>query len=154
MVALREYRTEDLEAIFRLDVVCFEEAFRFNRESMRRFATARGAVTLVAETEGEGIVGFVIVQVGGTGAGRRGYVVTLDVSPACRRGGVAARLMEEVEQRVAASEVSRMELHVYTENGGAVEFYERRGYGRVRMVRDFYGWGLDAWVYCKEPLEK
>jgi ribosomal protein S18 acetylase RimI-like enzyme len=44
-----------------------------------------------------------------------------------------------------------MQLHVFTGNVGAVCFYERLGYRRLRVERRFYGAaGLDAFVYGKE----
>ena len=71
-ILLRDYRPDDLEAIFRLDEACFAEEFRFDRESMREFAEARDAITVVAERVCGEIVGFVIVHVErvSTGGGR------------------------------------------------------------------------------------
>jgi [ribosomal protein S18]-alanine N-acetyltransferase len=143
-VTLKEYRIGDLEAMFALDVVCFEPVFRFSRRAMRRFAEARGALTVLAEAEGE-LAGFAIVQM----EDRVGYVVTLDVAPAWRRRGLARRLMVDVETRVVAAGGVGMELHVFVGNMGAVRFYEGMGYGRMGMVEGFYGRGLDALIYGK-----
>ena len=60
-VTLREYRDGDIEAMYALDVACFEPVFRFSRRAMRRFAEARGAVTVLAEVEAD-LAGFCIVQ--------------------------------------------------------------------------------------------
>ena len=59
---LRGYRDDDLDAMFRLDEVCFEAPFRFSRAAMRRFAKARRARVAIAELDGE-LVGFCIVHV-------------------------------------------------------------------------------------------
>ena len=154
---LRGYRAEDLPAMFAMDVVCFGEPFRFDARSMRRFAEARKAIVLVAERVGRerpGLVGFVIVHVERGLAGQYGYVVTLDVAPEERRVGVAGRLMDAVEGRAAEAGARAMALHVYTENGSAVRFYEGRGYRRERLEAGFYGEAdgvrLDAYVYRKE----
>jgi ribosomal-protein-alanine N-acetyltransferase len=149
-IVLRDYRTSDLEAIFRLDEVCFAVPFRFDRESMLAFAEARNAIVVVAEGAGEEIVGFVIAHVERAAAGRRAYVVTLDVAENHRRIGLARRLMREVEARSAAAGARWMELHVFTGNEGAIRFYERLGYVRVGVQRRFYGAaGLDAFTYRK-----
>jgi ribosomal-protein-alanine N-acetyltransferase len=149
-VVMREYREGDVEAMNALDLECFEPAFRFSRRAMRRFAEARGAVTVLAEVEDANaekpeLVGFCIVQV----EEQAGYVVTLDVAPGWRRQALARRLMEDAEARVQASGSLGMELHVSTGNLGAIAFYERIGYARVGMVEGFYGRGLDALVYVK-----
>jgi ribosomal-protein-alanine N-acetyltransferase len=141
---LREYRAGDAEAMHALDEVCFEPVFRFSRRAIRRFAETVGAVTVLAESEGE-LAGFAIVQM----EQQVGYVVTLDVAPSWRRGGLAGRLMAEVEARVEAAGGVGMELHVFVGNVGAVRFYEGIGYGRVGLVEGFYGRGLDALVYGK-----
>jgi len=148
---LRGYLKRDLDAIYRLDQLCFSNEFRFGRESMRAFAEADDAVTLIAETEGGEIAGFVIVQVERRGDIARGYVVTLDVAEKCRRRGLAQTLLHEAENRAAAAGALWMELHVFTGNEGAIRFYERSGYARTELKRRFYGGaGLDAFVYRKE----
>jgi ribosomal-protein-alanine N-acetyltransferase len=154
-IVLREYRRGDLNEIVRLDEVCFAEAFRFDRESMRLFAEARNAISLIAESEGK-IAGFVIVHVDHTAAGWQGYVVTLDVAMEHRRRGLAERLMQAAEILAEAAGAGWMELHVFTGNEGAIRFYERMGYVRVGEQRRFYGAeikgqeDLDAFVYRKE----
>jgi ribosomal-protein-alanine N-acetyltransferase len=150
-IFFRDYRATDLEAMFQLDEACFAEEFRFDRESMREFAEEQNAVVRVAENGGGEIVGFVIVHVERVVAGWRAYVVTLDVAAEWRKNGVATRLMREVEVSVMAAGVRWMQLHVFTGNAGAIRFYERLGYERIRVQRGFYGEaGLDAFVYGKE----
>ena len=144
-VTLRDYKPGDSEAMYALDLICFEPVFRFSRRAMRGFAEATGAVTVVAEAEGQ-LVGFCVAQL----EDNLGYVVTLDVAPAWRRQGLARRLMEEVEARVRAAGGVGMILHVFTGNVGAMQFYEGIGYGRIGMAEGFYGSGMDALVYRKK----
>ena len=134
----------DVEAMYRLDLLCFEEPFRFDLQTMRRFVLERGAVVVVAEV-GEALAGFVVVNREGKGA----YVTTLDVDVRLRRAGLARRLMEEAQGRVKAGGAAWVGLHVYAGNEGAVRFYEEIGYERVGMEVGFYGEGMDGWVYRK-----
>ena len=150
-IFLRDYRATDVDAMFRLDEACFEEAFRFDRESMRDFAEEQNAVVRVAENGSGEIVGFVIVHVERALQEWRAYLVTLDVAVAYRQKGLATRLMNEVEARLMAAGVRWMQLHVFTKNANAIRFYERMGYKRMSLQREFYGEdGLDAFVYAKE----
>ncbi|HEY1993466.1 MAG TPA: N-acetyltransferase [Edaphobacter sp.] len=150
-IFFRDYRATDLEAMFQLDEACFAEEFRFDRESMREFAEERNAIVRVAEKVSGEIAGFVIVHVEYVLTTWRAYVVTLDVAAECRQKGLARRLMREVEACAMVAGVRWMQLHVYTENAGAIRFYERMGYERISTQKDFYGEpGLDAYVYGKE----
>jgi [ribosomal protein S18]-alanine N-acetyltransferase len=152
-IALRDYRTTDLDAMFQLDQECFSAEFRFDRESIQMFAEEQGAVVCIADNGGAEIVGFVIVHVERVAEGWRGYVVTLDVRAEYRGQGVARRLMEQAEVHVVAARARSMELHVFTGNEGAIRFYERVGYERIAVRRRFYGkLGLDAFVYRKELI--
>ncbi len=149
-IVFRDYRTTDLESMFQLDEACFEEEFRFDRESMREFAEEQNSIVRVAENDGE-VAGFVIAHVERVSHGRQAYVVTLDVAAAYRQNGLATRLMNDVEASMVAAGVQWIQLHVFTGNVNAIRFYERIGYQRMSMQRGFYGEsGLDAFVYGKE----
>jgi [ribosomal protein S18]-alanine N-acetyltransferase len=143
----------------RLDAVCFREAFRFDRRSMRRFAEARGALVVVAEDtlvpddtgKDRTIAGFVIVQLEGATDQRYGYVVTLDVAPELRGMGLGGQLLTRAEQQVRAAGVRRMGLHVAVDNDAAIRFYERLGYACVGVAKRFYREAeLDGLIYIKE----
>jgi ribosomal-protein-alanine N-acetyltransferase len=131
--------------MYALDLACFEEPFRFDLKSMRRFAQRAGAIVLVAEAADK-LAGFVIVQ---WERGRLAYVVTLDVAPGYRRMGLARALMSAAEQEALRSGAERVGLHVFAGNDAAVAFYERLGFEKVGVDAGFYGEGLDAWTYWK-----
>lgn len=147
---LRAYRESDLNSIYELDALCFSKEFRFDRDSMRSFAEATGAITLINEGPGGEIVGFVIVQIERRGGIVLGYVVTLDVAEKCRKQGLARGLLLEAEKRAAVAGALWTELHVFTGNEGAIRFYERLGYVRAGVIRRFYGRAGDAFMYRKE----
>jgi len=147
---LREYRKSDLLAMVAMDAVCFTAEFLFDLPTMIRFAEARNAITIVAETEEDGLLsGFVIAHLERVTAGVRGYVATLDVGPEYRRTGLAERLMQTAEEAVAAEGAGWMDLHVFIENPGAIRLYERCGYVRGEVVANYFGQGLDAYEYRK-----
>lgn len=143
-VTLREYRPGDWEAMYALDVRCFETPFRFSRKAMRSFAEDPRAVTLLAYSADQ-LVGFCVVQI----EEHLAYVVTLDVAQTWRRRGLARRLMAEVEARIHTLEATELALHVYTGNMGAIHFYESIGFNRVGTAEAFYGRELDALIYAK-----
>ncbi len=147
---LRSYRLGDWQAMYALDLLCFEPVFRFSRGAMRGFAEAPGAVTVLAKADGSGaqgeLAGFCIAQL----KDRTGYIVTLDVAPAWRRRGLARQLMAEVESRLHSAGAVQMNLHVFTGNAEAIRFYESIGYVHVGMAENFYAPGLHALLYRKQ----
>lgn len=149
-IVLRSYAPAYLDAMFRLDVLCFPEPFRFSRSDMRRFAEARNAHVLLA-LWGEELAGFSIVHVERSRGRLAGYLTTLDVAPEYRRRGLARQLMQGAEEQARVAGCEAMLLHVYTGNDVALALYENLGYTRVSLAADFYGAGLHAWV-CRKTL--
>jgi ribosomal-protein-alanine N-acetyltransferase len=149
VVRLRSYRNGDLQAIFALDQVCFQQPFRFSRSAMRRFAEASNALTVVGDAGEQQVAGFAIAHVERSGGQRVAYVVTLDVAPEHRRRGLARAMMRVLELQAQAAGCSTMVLHVWVENAGALAFYKREGYEPAERVRGFYGPQRDAWLYAK-----
>ena len=146
---LRDYSSSDLRTIIALDEVCFEPPFRFSARVMEQFAEARNALTVVAESDAGEVAGFCIAHVERAGKGLRAYIVTLDVAPRHRRQGLARQMMQRIERQATEAECEAMALHVSVDNGGAIAFYEAEGYGRLHMVKSFYGLGRHAYVYRK-----
>jgi ribosomal-protein-alanine N-acetyltransferase len=126
-----------------LDDLCFEEAFRFSRAEMRRYAEAKRARVVIAEAGGV-LAGFCILDVERAAGGPLAYVATLDVKPELRRQGLASRLMLAADELVRRDGCRWMVLHVYTGNVAAIGFYERLGFEAVGTVKAFYGPGQDA----------
>lgn len=84
---------------------------------------------LLAEKDGQ-LVGAVM----GGFDGRRGMVYHLAVHESCRKQGIGAALMEELEKRLIAKGCIRSYLLVVPGNEEVVEFYEKRGWERMPLT--------------------
>jgi ribosomal-protein-alanine N-acetyltransferase len=145
---VRSATVEDLEALYRLDVACFEPQFRFTREMMRWSVLTEGAVVPMEEDE-QGLSGFAIAHEAPQDGVQSGYLLTIDVAERARRNGLGRRLLRALESMLRERGADQMLLHVFTRNHAAVELYESEGYERLRRVPRFYGRDLDAWLYRK-----
>ena len=145
---LRLGRAADVPAMYELDLLCFTEPFTFDLPSMRRFATQKNAIVVVAEALGS-LAGFAILNVENMLGAKLAYITTLDVHPEQRRLGLASQLMDEAEYLAKSAGAGLATLHVYADNESAIAFYERRGYLRGSADVDFYAPGMSAWSYTK-----
>jgi ribosomal-protein-alanine N-acetyltransferase len=137
---LRDVRRADLEAMYRLDRLCFEPGIAFTRAQIAGFF---GLETLegVAAQAGERLVGFAI------GYLRRptlAGVLTLDVDPAVRRQGVGRRLFHDLLARLERAGAPSIRLEVDVRNAAALAFYRSFGFRRLGRIADYYGEGKDA----------
>lgn len=66
--------------------------------------------------------------------GHRGWVNYLAVAPEHRRGGLGARLMQEVEQRLLALGCPKINLQVRSTNAEVLAFYRALGYARDDVI--------------------
>ena len=149
-VTLRPVTLADLEALYRLDRICFEPGIAYSRGELRRFLGMAGAEGVVSEEDGE-VAGFAIGYLSGR---RIAHVVTLDVRPARRRGGLGRLLLEKLLARLARAGALEGRLEVSTENAGAIAFYEKLGFQTRRRLRDYYGPGRDALEMEKKFLQE
>ena len=120
-----------IPSLVALEQACFSEpwtAAGFEEELENPLA-----VFLVAERNGEavGYMGFHDV-VG------EGFVTNVAVSPACRRQGVAALLLEAALAECAARGVERLCLEVRESNAPAIALYTRFGFALDGRRPRFY----------------
>jgi len=144
-MALRDLRMEDLEAAYALDQACFEPGIAYSRAEIRSFLSRPGAVALAAEAGGA-LEAFAIAD----RRGARAHIVTIDVAATSRRRGLGRRLFEELSRRLEAAGARRIRLEVDVRNAAAIRFYEGLGFERTRILRSYYGQGLDGYEMVRE----
>ena len=59
----------------------------------------------------------------------------LTIAPEHQRSGLASRLMDFAEEEAVSRGYASVRLDAFTQNPGAVAFYERRGYRKAGTVR-------------------
>jgi ribosomal protein S18 acetylase RimI-like enzyme len=131
-VSIRELREEDydaLVALWRDAGLPFKPRGRDTREAIARQLQKPTAAYLVAEIGGE-VVGAVL----GTHDGRKGWINRLAVAPEYRRRGLAARLVAEVERRLAELGVEIFACLVEDWNQDSLAAFQGLGYKPFRGV--------------------
>jgi ribosomal-protein-alanine N-acetyltransferase len=148
--ALRDYRPEDFDELWRIDQSCFEPGIAYTRFELMAYIRSRSAFTLVAETKDLRIAGFVVAQRRSNGSG---HIITIDVREAFRRSGLGSTLLGRAEAMLAERGSRGVVLETAVSNVSALTFYKRHGYEVVKTIPRYYKDSVDALVMVKKlPL--
>jgi [ribosomal protein S18]-alanine N-acetyltransferase len=159
--ALRDFRREDFESLWRIDQECFAPGIAYSRLELAAYIRLRGAFTVVAESvvgkpgdnagsvseSSPKLLGFIVAQVTRRGVG---HILTIDVPSSSRRLGVGSKLLATAEGRLYAAACRSVELETAVDNSGALAFYKRHQYSVVKTIPRYYTNGVDAFVLEKE----
>lgn len=133
------------ESIIGADTVESFLAEHYDVESVRARVDHDDALFPVAVRD-DAVVGFALA--GPTDADDGVYALSqLYVSPDCWGAGIGSRLLDAVEERVAAAGGVRISLDVMAGNDRAIGFYESAGY---RRTDESYDERIDATAYTYE----
>lgn len=130
----------DIPALMTLEEMCFPTD-RMNRRNFRYAISQAKGVFLVA-VQGVRIAGYGLI---GFHAGTRiARLTSFAVDPACRRLGIARRLLEALEGEAKAHGCRAVRLEVRRDNTAAIALYTRTGYGVFGLYPDYYADSMAA----------
>lgn len=141
---IRPLTMENVVAAARLDRLCFARGIAFPRATIAGFLRHPGCFGWGAHC-GTLLVAMVIAVVRRRAtATAEAEIVTLDVHPSWRRRGLGRELLRLAGAGAVARGVSRVRLHVATDNAAALALYRGEGYRVTALVPDYYGPGRNA----------
>jgi ribosomal protein S18 acetylase RimI-like enzyme len=117
----------------------FEECLAVLTDGMKEIHVAAG-------DDGEPL-GFIVLNMRGAFVG---YIQTICVSAAARGGGIGSQLIEFAEERIFR-EAPNVFLCVTDFNTRARQLYERLGYEKVGVLRDYIVQGHDE-IFMRKAL--
>lgn len=140
----------DLLCLEQLEEECFcEDAF--SRRLIKNLLTNTKSIIIKATAPSGKIVGNII---GVRKKGRdspAGRIFSLCVLKDFRKKGIAARLVQLLEEEYRQIGIKEIRLEVSTRNNTAQLFYKRQGYQVTTTIfRDYYHDGTDAMVMRKD----
>lgn len=142
---LRDATSDDFDTLWRIDQQCFAAGISYTKEELQHYIKRPRAFTIVEETQGE-IVGFLVAEAGAKGSG---HIITIDVLPVSRRGGVGSRLLQAAEERLVAAGCRGVLLETAVDNESAIRFYHRHGYSVLKVLPRYYLDSIDGLLMGK-----
>ena len=157
-VRLRDYQTQDFEALWKLDQICFEDGVSYSKLELAHYMKLKSAFTIVAEAEmqeGEqqqvALCAFLIAH---RRRGGFGHIITIDVDPYFRKHGVGSKLLIAAHERLAREGCHTIFLETAVNNLAAIAFYKRHNYHIIRTIPRYYqSAGLDAFLMSAKLTE-
>ncbi|MGR8932598.1 MAG: peptidase C39 family protein [Gammaproteobacteria bacterium] len=143
--SIRPANANDLNGLLALENASFVTD-RLSRRSFRHWLTTDHRILLVAENEGR-LTGYIlIIYHPGT---RLARIYSLAVAPARRGHGIARALIETGEEQARLDGKLYLRLEVNVDNTAAIRLYEKLGYRKFGLYRDYYEDHTDALRYQK-----
>lgn len=125
-IRIRAFCIEDYDkliALWNKAKLLYKLKGRDRRDNIEREVKKSTAIFLVAEKNGK-LIGSVF----GTQDGRKGWINRLAVAPEYRKKGIAAKLVNEVENRLFDMRIGIIACLIEDWNQGSLEAFLRMGY--------------------------
>ena len=149
MFTIRDYAPADFDQLLALDQLCFTEGIAYSQRELAYFINRKGSVRLVAEPDGalKGIAGFLVANVE---RNQNAHIITIDVHPDYRRGGLGTELMRAAERRFETGDCKSILLEVAVDNRAALLFYKRHGFSILKSLPRYYNNSIDGLLLGKK----
>jgi ribosomal protein S18 acetylase RimI-like enzyme len=144
---IRHATSRDFKTLVSIDAACFPPGIAYDPPEFMDMMSRPGSETIVLEEDGT-IRSFLMLDV--DRRRKAATLVTLDVLGRFRRQGDASALLLRSEEILASYGVTTYRLQVDTTNDAAIAFYRKNGFETVRLLRNYYTGGRDAWEMVKK----
>jgi ribosomal-protein-alanine N-acetyltransferase len=145
-VRVRPMRWPDIEAVHQIEI----KVFTVDPWSLEQFWSelAQPTRSYVVAVDGDRIIGYA----GAFLLAPDSDVQTIAVSPLDQGRGIGATLLRSLIDEASAAGCRQMLLEVRSDNPAAIGMYERFGFERISMRRDYYERGIDAIIMRLRPI--
>ena len=122
---------QDIDAVARLEKECFSSPW--SKASLRESLSQPYVVFVVATVE-EKVVGYGGIYI----VNDDGEITNIAVTGSMRGRGVGKMLLEKINEECEKRQVKAIVLEVRESNEVAIRLYEKMGYSRIGIRKNFY----------------
>ncbi|MEM3407538.1 MAG: ribosomal protein S18-alanine N-acetyltransferase [Nitrososphaerota archaeon] len=134
---------KDLRKVYEIELESFDHPYPFPIFVGYLIKYSNGF--LIAKINDQ-IVGYVI----GIAEKNVGTIVSIAVKKDYRRKGIGKKLLNSIIEYFKSRSVSLINLQVRIDNYEAISFYEKNGFKKVRILKNYYSDGCDAFLMEKK----
>lgn len=130
----------DAEALLALESSCFDEERRDGLAVIRRSLGSPSQEVWVLRETGV-LLGALILRKMARGL----RIYSLAVAVEARGRGLGKQLLEHAKARASASALCWVSLEAEAREATLLAWYQREGFRKILLLRDYYAPGRDAW---------
>lgn len=134
---IRLIEPDDISQVIAIENMSFKDPYPVD---IITFLYEKHRDTFLVAEQGSTILGYIA----GIISWREGHIVSLAILPTWRRKGIASQLVEELSQTFRRYGKKRVKLEVRTSNKAAVALYQKQGFVKQKIVKNYYQNGEDA----------
>lgn len=140
----RQAEPADLDRLASLENICFEQERRDSRTVIRQSLSNPRHEVWIVDAQEEDIAGIESALF--LRKMRNSLRIhSLATRPGLRGRGRGSQMLDLAENRARELNCSRLALEADASRSELVDWYERRGYRRARLLPAYYAPGRDAW---------
>jgi ribosomal-protein-alanine acetyltransferase len=126
-----------LDKLYEIEKQCFDQE-AFSKQQLAYLLDDCNTIGLAARVNGE-IAGFAIARVDIERNAAFGHILTVDITSAYRRKGIAQKILHEIEAIFKERGIKEIKLEVREDNVAALNLYQKLGYKKVGKLKHYYG---------------
>jgi len=147
-VVVRRAKNEDLRRIVEIEGRSFK--YPYSILVLTTLLNLYPEYFLVCEYCGE-VIGYVVAVIDKDSSG---HIVSIAVDPNYRGLGIGRLLMNSIESKLRNDGITKFKLEVAVSNYVAINMYKSLGYEVVKVLKNYYPDGEDAYLMIKNTSAK
>jgi [ribosomal protein S18]-alanine N-acetyltransferase len=142
---IRPLINKHLEEVWKLNQRCFKSGENYSKATFNYLLTQPQTLSYRMITPQRRMVGFIFVGVENGTA----HLTTIGVAPEHRRRGLAAKMLDHLENSLRQREIGMICLEVRVSNLSAQNLYKNLDYAIMQRLKNYYTNGEDGFLMVK-----
>ena len=151
-LVIRKSMMEDIDRFIEIEKKCFSPKFRYEYSILFSLLYMYPKYISYSASLDETVVGYISAEFDENDPAIL-RIVTIAVDPEVQRKNVGTKLFQTlIETSKDTYKISRAELHVYSKNQPAIDFYKAQGFEIKKEIKNYYFRRAHAFLMGKKIM--